>query len=396
MADVLAPLLIACGRAVATPTVGTAQLRAAVAAVSDWDEALGDAARQGMLPLVCARVASAAGDLLDPAASTRIHTMHRAAAARALGAMRQLTEVVSVLGAAGVRVLPYKGPALALDAYGDAAQRESDDLDIVVVPADLEAASTALRTAGYRPTDGRSWEEARLAHDWQGHVSLSRTGDPGAGAADDLLPVELHWRFCDRKLPWTLDVARVISRARIESIAGTPILIPDSADQLLLVLLHAARHGWDRLEPFVCASALLARGVDADAFLARAREAGGVTAALAGLALAHEIIGAPVPGEFAVLTAARRRAVDDQLGVARDRMLARDISDARDAALHLALLDNFRSRLRYAVLGGLQPTPQDWAIVPLPRAFTLLYVPIRFARLAGRAGTWLFGRRARR
>ena len=283
-----------------------------------------------------------------------------------------------MLEMAGVRALPYKGPVLALDAYGDAALRESNDLDLVVATDQLDAAAAAVKAGGYVPAGDASWPDARHRNDWQGQAVFS--------TPERMLRVELHWRFCDRKLPWNPAFSDVLGRSATTMVAGCAVRIPELHDQLLLVLLHAARHGWDRLEPLACAAALADRGFDSDTLLARAHEVGGVRACLVGLELAHRLVGSRLPDGVSQRLVADRslRALADR-GEARVR--AGDAGDARDAALHLAALDGPGSQVRYVALHVALPTAQDRAAVRLPAALAPLYLVVRVARLAARVFT---------
>jgi hypothetical protein len=189
-------------------------------------------------------------------------------------------------------------------------------------------------------------------------------------------------------LPWTLPVSDVLARAAMGDVLGVPVPIPEIHDQLVLVLLHAARHGWDQLEGAMCASALLRRGVDPATLLERARVAHGVRACLVGLALADRMVGAPVPSDLserAVADPACARLVERAIA----RLRAADAGQARDATIHLAALDGAVARARYVMLGALLPTMRERAVVRLPAAlvplYVPLYVPIRFARLAANA-----------
>lgn len=392
--------LVACGRSVVARAAGSPESPSHRSGPVDWNAVLDLAASHGMQALVCREVLDRSGDPIGADAVARLTAAQRALAARGLAAVRQLGEIMRVLGGAGVPALPYKGPALAHDAYGAATLRESDDLDIVVAPTDLTRARDVLMATGYHPADGLPWRDSLEVNEWQGHVALAR--------ADASLPVELHWRFCDRKLPWSLPVADVLRRATHQSLAGVTMPIPERSDQLLLVLLHAARHAWDRLEGIACAGALIAAGnpgsrggtadaagaavapgpartLNVDTFVTRGREIGGLRAALVGLEVTRRLLGTPLPD---ALTGAAQD--DPRVAVLADIAIARlragTAGDERDARLHLASLERTPDQLRYVALAALLPTPRDRQVVNLPWSLAPLHVPLRLARLARLAG----------
>lgn len=158
--------------------------------------------------------------------------------------------------------------------------------------------------------------------------------------------------------------------------------IPDRADQIVLVLTHAARHGWDRLESLVCVAALLAPGVDGAALLRAARRARAWRVTLAGLASVQRLLGAVLPIEV-TSEFARDESLTGIGDMILERVRAGDAGDARDRSLHMAMLDGRGARARYLLLAAILPTPRDVAV--RARGPWLLGVPVRLARLAVRA-----------
>ncbi|MCC7194733.1 MAG: nucleotidyltransferase family protein [Gemmatimonadaceae bacterium] len=352
---------------------GREEIAARVAEVADWEGLVRAAALHGVAPLVAREAVSVAGDAIRADGRDILRHAERRAALNGLAAVQQMAGLARGFEEAGVAALPYKGPLLALDAYGDVAMREYLDLDFVVPPADVERAVAVLAQAGYSPAGRQDWRAARFGNEWTAQVSFTCPG----GA----LPVELHWRFCDLKLPWNPDVTAVFARARERGLAGARVRIPSREDQLLLVLLHAARHAWDRLDAFACAGALLAGGVDAPELIERAASVGGTRALLVGMAAASRLIGVALPAEIRAGIAADRAVAP--LAADAEARARRGGGDARrQARLHLALLSSAGARARYLSLAAITPTAADVEAVPLPGALRFFYPVVRVARIA--------------
>lgn len=385
MADDAFGFLVACGRsAVArapgiddTPerrTIAT-ELRAVTSAISDWDAVTAMAETHGMLPLMCAEVLRTCRDVVPEPVVKQLLVAQRAATARSLAAVRQLVGVVAALDRAGVTALPYKGPLLARDAYGDGAVRSFEDLDVVVQPRDLERAATALAADGYVPMNGVAWPAACAENRSQGHVAFTRHADE--------VPVELHWRFCNRKLPWSPRVTDVIARATPSAIAGRELRVPSAEDQATLVVLHAARHGWDHLEAIVCLAAFAGR-VRGPELLSALGAVNGRRAGLTGLALAARLLSIEWPA------AVRDAIADDPATLTRAaeaerRLRSGSAGVARDVRLHLGLLETSVERANYLLRAIAEPTPADRKAVAVPGAFAPLYPLVRVFRLVVRA-----------
>ncbi|WP_159081519.1 nucleotidyltransferase domain-containing protein [Nocardioides sediminis] len=101
----------------------------------------------------------------------------------------ELAEIVTALEQSGVRVLVFKGLALAVQAHHDVAARGTGDHDLLVPPDDLERACAVLAAQGWvaaggfsRPGD--SWAWRRLVRDY---YELPLVGGIGS--------IDLHWHL---------------------------------------------------------------------------------------------------------------------------------------------------------------------------------------------------------
>ncbi|CAB4880627.1 unannotated protein [freshwater metagenome] len=175
--------------------------------------------------------AAAEGRLrLPPAEQRALADRHlRRVAATALR-RRALGPIVDALApACGAAPVLIKGPALADRTYPDWRLRPYGDLDLMVPRDRLGEATQALVQEGYTLIEEfRPGYAERFGHDL--HV---RRGD-GAAAVD----VELHWRIGDDRVGEPLSHGHLIREALTLDVDGTPVLIPGTADQLLLAAVH--------------------------------------------------------------------------------------------------------------------------------------------------------------
>lgn len=341
------------------------------------------ARRNRMVPLLHRFLAAhpAAGPLPDALRS------EAAANARdALAAARELLRLLEALAGAGVRAAAYKGPALAVRAYGDLALRTYGDLDLLVAPADVPAAAAVLRAAGHLPK-----------HDFPPHAeALFRRVDgdyPFVRAADGRI-VELHCRVSSRRFGAELPTDALLARARPVALGGGAVVALDDDDLLLALVLHGAKHRWARLEWLAAAGALLARSdAGADALLARAAAIGARRSLLLALRLMEDALALPLP-RGASAAARAEPGLEALAHEARALWLADDAeeeSTAADLRFNLRLQDGGRARAAFAARWLLVPSPEDWAWAPLPAPLAPLHRLLRPLRLAlryGRGGRW--------
>src|SRR6202035_517955 len=113
----------------------------------DWRRVTFAAGSHGVLPLVYRQLKSADGvapDALPPMRSefygNALNNLHLA---------RELARLAGVLSRQSIEVIVFKGPVLALQAWGDVALRQFNDLDLLVHPAEAARAVEGLLAAGY-------------------------------------------------------------------------------------------------------------------------------------------------------------------------------------------------------------------------------------------------------
>jgi hypothetical protein len=119
----------------------------------DWTSLIRLALRHRVLPLVYRGLQTFSADLIPPAIHAQLHHHYHANAQRNLLLAGTLLKLLRVLETHRIPAIPYKGPVLALAAYGNLALRQFGDLDLpdlLVRKQDAERATDLLLTQGYR------------------------------------------------------------------------------------------------------------------------------------------------------------------------------------------------------------------------------------------------------
>lgn len=363
-------LLVACARW-DLPAGELGAVRERASAGVDWD-AWTELVRWHRLVPHAQRALSAAGAAVPAAHVEWLRGETLAIAARALARARQLAELLRAFDADGVPALPFKGPALSLAAYGELGARASTDLDLVVLPRDVDRARATMVRCGYQSSSSMSPAQERVLQRSFGHFVYA---PPGGG-----VPVELHWRFAAPRYPWSLHVADVMARATSVEYPGFVAPAPEPADQMLLQIMHGTRHQWEQLEWLVTVVQLLKRqAVDEEALIARAKANGSARALAVSLRLARDLIGAPLSPRLAGLADGSRAAVR---AAEIARALESGTSSRREPyALNVRMMDRWQDRARYLARSVFSPTPREWEFVRLPASLVFLYFPVRFVRV---------------
>jgi len=354
-------LVLAC----ACPSPPDAQ-RARIAALCDagvdWDEVDAFARRHGLLPLVFRHLSAIVPGRIPRPRYAEWWAACEELARRNVERFRELEDIVRTLAAEAIVAIPYKGPTLAMEAYGDLGLREFVDLDLLVAPSAVRRAVGILTRGGYRSALSLSSEAE------QALVTRSRHYEwPLLHEATGRL-VELHWR--------------ADPEYRVLDLESPPARLPPSVHALVL-LLHGTKHSWSRLAWLADVAALAhAMPLDWEWISRESRRLGCVRQVALGLRLAQDLLGMPPPAPFAADV--RGRVVARVAGeIARETCGESDeVTVARGLSRNFALRTGMRAKAAYAWRSLAAPGLGEWQRWDLPAPLAGLYWLLRPWRLA--------------
>lgn len=353
----------------------------ALETVRDWDWLIATARVHGVLPRLERMVRSANGATPEPV-RRELQTRARENADRNLRLTAELVRILDAFSAhGGVRALAYKGPTLAMLAYGDLALRPFRDLDIVVDPADVATGRLLLEQLGYHPGPLDPPPAQRNGF-------VARNSEYSYFRANGDI-VELHWRPLPSYFGMRIPFATLWERRAAVAVGGRALPTLSPEDLVLALCAHGTHHGWSRLE-WIADVARLARAeaaVDWQTVLLRARQLGGTRMVGVALRLGQELFDLEVPRPIVPLS--NSRVVGRLAAWVRTSLFQQDPSPAvplRLRLFHLRAHERLRDRANYLIECTLRPGPADWALVHLPPALSPLYFLIRPLRLAFKYG----------
>ncbi len=214
--------------------------------------------------------------------------------------MKELAHVTHHLESAGVPVVSFKGPTLALALYGNGMVRPSADIDLLVPRADVRRAHALMRELGYAHEAQLSPSQEREHLRRDSVFNLQRPAPPNVAALfPQGLAVELHWAITSPCLPFDFfyeSVERGLHPLGGRSeVAGALALAP--CDLLLILAVHGAKHLWERLLWLCDVAQLLERNPDLDwaAVLVAAREREIERMMALCLCLVRDVMGSALP-----------------------------------------------------------------------------------------------------
>ena len=178
---------------------------------------------------------------------------HREQVFSTLRMTAELFRLLELFTAKEIPALIVKGPALAMQAYGDPTMRSYGDLDFLVRQRDIRRATESLLAAGYEAAVPLSAIDAGKI---PGQYFFFKT--------DTKLVVELHNDFTLRYFPRPLPIEEFFARQIRVCIDGHEAPALSVEDELVLICIHGAKHLWERLMWIADVAALVSRqtGID--------------------------------------------------------------------------------------------------------------------------------------
>jgi len=359
----------------------------------DWDGLARTAVRNRVFPLFYSRALACGDDIVPREVRERLDLQHLRAKCFGLLLTRELLRLIDRFEDHGVEVLPYKGPVLGKELYGDVALRQFADLDVLVQRAAVPEATRLLRDLGYERQAGE--EDVDPEAVCEVHLENEQNG----------VLVELHWDILPARHAGRLATEELWERSRSMTFEGRRLRAFLPEDLLLVLCAHAGeKHRWMRLQWVCDVTHLLVAypDLDWDRCLEHADRAGQADAVLLGVLLAWALQDAPLPAR--ILERASRTKLTAQVGIVQGRVLREDgglptfaewYAFQRAVARRKGGAAGRRGMatgwLSYA-RAVLSPDWTDREQMPLPRALRFLHYLYRPLRLLRRHGLGLVRR----
>lgn len=337
------------------------RVRALIAGGLDW-QTLNDAAGEhGVKALVCSQLLTHCADGIPAEWRARMRQSLEETARRNLYMTAEMFRLANQFRAEGMLAVPYKGPLIAAQAYGNLAMRQFTDLDFAIRQKDLPRAAALLQADGYNPGFGEMAADEGTNPTHSEYQFVRPAGN---------VIVEMQTEVTLRYFPQKLDFDALEKRLTSISLAGGETVSFSPEDTLILLAVHGAKHFWERLMWIADISELsqAAPAIHWAKAFSLAKEMGVSRTVNLALYLAHQMLNAPLPDD--VYEIVLRDPVAKKLG---ERICAQ-FSMRAHAELpifarfrfRVASRDSFWAGVRFAMRLATSPTEPDRADVPLP------------------------------
>lgn len=296
----------------------------------------------------------------------------------------RLLDVLDLFALLDVQALPFKGPALAQQAYGDLGLRQFLDLDLLIRRSDFERAARALIQAGWRPEMDLPAPQLKWHLRSAYHLRFERQGDL----------LELHWGIGERSHVCPLPEQFFWKSTHTINLLERPLQTLSLANSLLAVCIHGASNQWQKLKWIADVAWLVQSHPDLDlqGLMGEARRLGFQRVLLCGLSLAEQFAGLDgLPAGIQDQMHRDRQVQELTAHVCTTSIAAiTNLGALPNNLFYLRSRERLRERLYYVYDQGFVPKYADWTALPLPSWLYPLYFLFRPVRVLFKFAPQLF------
>jgi hypothetical protein len=350
----------------------------------DWNRLIDLTWRHGVMPLVNSHLLGTFLELVPDGNLQKVREDFQHNAARNVYLATELCRVLDDFQERGISAVPYKGPALAIQAYRNLNLRSFVDLDLLVRPGDVVRAGAALTASGYRPhLDLSVRQESLLSRSECDRVYLREGRN---------IVLELHWAVVPPFFSVDLKTEAVFSDCVSVEILGRSVQVPSAETMLLILCLNGTKDLWTALEPVCSVNELVRRysGLDWERVMENGRRTGSLRMLHIGLLLAHQMFDLALP-ETVLASIDADRPVKDLVSEARLRLSSNDLrlpGVFEETRFRVRSRERRWDALRYCAMRLFTPTYKDCS-PELPRSLWFVYYahrPLRLMRMLLKRG----------
>lgn len=374
-------LIVRCART-RLREVDAEEIRSLSSQKLDWEYVLSEAEENSIVPLLNKSLSEAARDVIPTATADKLREASRANSIRCLFLSAELARILQMFRAESIQAIPYKGPVLAAQSYGDVTLREFEDLDIVLPQKDLPRAHALLQQQGYEPRF--PWILSKEA------VSALVPGEYNYRDRSRRVMVELHTELTLRHFPVVPDIPTLAEKLVSINVAGAEIPTFPPETTFVLLCLHGSKDFWERLSWVADIAEIAAshRSLDWEKVYRLAESLESTRILHLGIGLASEILEAEFPATVAE-EVRKDTAAMDLVREVSTRLSRRDFPHRNSIGrfqFRRQLIPGLWPGVKYSTRLTLVPTEDDWEMVPLPAALSPLYLLLRPFRLLRKYG----------
>ena len=206
----------------------------------------------------------------------------------------ELIKILKLLKNENVDAIPYKGPILAVLAYGNVSFRQFGDLDIFIPKKNVQKAVKILNSNGYISQMNLNNSQEIAFFKYQREYKLINIKSKTS--------IEIKWKFPVSSFSFKSNFEDIICNSEFELIDffNFPIFTLSNEDLILILCIHNAGHYWLKLK-WICDISEFIRAnnnLKWSLIIDKANKLGIIRILYINLALSKELLGLKLPSEI--------------------------------------------------------------------------------------------------
>lgn len=343
----------------------------------DWDYLLRIAANHRLTSLLYWQLNSVTPDSVPPEILKWLKTHFNGNVHKNLLFMGELQRILSIFGFHEIKAIPYKGPVLAIQAYGNLAFREFGDLDIFIDRKDVFKVKEILSTLGYEPklklSKKRELKYLKFQREYQ--FKNKKTG----------ISLEIQWNLADISLSFPNEPIFTMDQINTKLIEFNNKKLPvfSYEDLLIILSLHTVTHLWSKLS-WICDIAELVKNsekldwnkvIDKSHYLAVER------IVYLNLSLVNELFDVKLPKDIMDKIGSDKQIECLKLDIKRITIDRKDHSFGKSFILRFKIREKLQNKLKDFLKIIIVPTSTEWKMFQKPLHLKILYILTRLKQL---------------
>ncbi|MEM9219186.1 MAG: nucleotidyltransferase family protein [Cyanobacteria bacterium P01_F01_bin.150] len=249
----------------------------------NWQVLIAEAQYHGLVPILYQLLKRCSNSEISPTELDLLRRHVLAVAHFNQGLIQELVCIKQKFRDAGLAILTFKGPMLALTGYGDLSLRQSGDLDFLVASDLFETASQFLQKQGYK---------IHAEHTWAKCLRCDASK----------VEIDLHQNVAGFYLPFKLHFQDIWARRKQMMIAGVSFSFPCEEDLVVLLCVQFAKDAhncWHKLIKACDIAAVINRSsLDWSLILEIAHQGKGDRPLKLGLSIVETFFGVELPPQI--------------------------------------------------------------------------------------------------
>jgi hypothetical protein len=354
------------------------RIKALVKENLNWEYLIETASRQSVLPLLYQTLNTTCREAIPNQVLDQLQTRFRKNTISNLLSTAEMCRLVRLFQSHKIEVIPFKGPTLALSAYGDLALRQFHDIDFLIRKPDVLQAKEILLAEKYKP---------------QVECNASTIDTNHEFPFKKVAYLELQTEMLHRKFAFAINDDDLWQDLVELDIDGTVVHTLSPENLLVVLCAHGTQSLWKRLI-WICDIAELigACQLNWDTVHRRAQTLGAKRMIRLGLCLANNLLGAQLPDQMLeeietdrVVAKLARQTIDNLFHTSTNFYQEMD-----QGLFYIQSRERLRDRTLCYWRMATTPTEIDRRLIDLPPRLAFLYYGLRPLRLIGkRLQFWL-------